>query len=141
MPANHSLDDSLPRARRAPETSRLRLVSIAVGVALVVAACGGADDGETESTQDLLEELEGRPLSPAEVAERTEVFDLLCGLDDDVLVAVWSELSPADFEFQDIVFTSACPERLPLYAEETGRFVVDDNENNDDDDNDDETDG
>lgn len=118
------------RARRALRTARAAVIALVTAVA--IAACGGADDGDTESTQDLLEELEGRELSPAEVAERTEVFDLLCGLDDDVLIAVWSELPATDFEFQDIVFTSACPERLPLYAEHTGRFIVEGEAGDDD---------
>ncbi len=111
------------RARRAPLASAAVLTAV---FALVATACGADDGTESESTQELLEELEGRPLSPAEVAERTEVADLLCGLDDPVLMAVWDELTPSDFEFQDIVFSRTCPERLSLYAGHTGRFVVED---------------
>ncbi len=119
------------RRKREQSTRRwhrraFRFASVAA-LAFVAVSCGS--DGEDEaSTEELLEQLEGRDLSPAEVAEREEVATLLCGLDDQVLIEIWGQLDTAEFAFQDIVFSRTCPERLSLYAAETGRFVVEDDQ-------------
>lgn len=76
----------------------------------------GADDSEL-TTEEMLEKLAGRHLSAVEVAEQLELADLLCGFDNQVLVAVWDELNPRQLEFQDFVFGHHCPERLSLYQE------------------------
>jgi hypothetical protein len=44
-----------------------------------------------------------------------------------VLVAIWSQLSATQLEFQDFVFSRECERRNQLYAEATGRFALDDN--------------
>ncbi len=118
--ANLRLTSNPARPRQRPY---FRALVVALALAVVVASCGG-DSEDGDSTEELLEELEGRDLSPAEVAEREEVATLLCGLDDAVLIEVWDQLSPAELAFQDIVFSRTCPERLSLYAAETGRFEV-----------------
>ncbi len=97
-----------------------------LGISLVLgaAACTRADPEPTNA--ELLAELEGRTLTPAEVAQREEIADLLCGLDDEILVRLWAQLEPSQLEFQDFVFVRQCPERNQLYAEATGRFKVND---------------
>lgn len=90
--------------------------------AWAIAAC--SDDEEPPSTAELLNELEGRELSPAEVAERQQVAELLCRLDDAVLTQIWDRLSTPQLEFQDFVFGRVCQDRSALYAEVTGRFIV-----------------
>lgn len=89
-----------------------------------VAACTRADPEPTNA--DLLAELEGRTLTPAEIAQREEIATLLCGLDDEILVRLWAQLEPSQLEFQDFVFARQCPGRNQLYAQETGRFKVND---------------
>ncbi len=109
-----------PQLNRKP---RWPMASIALGAMLVLVGCADSGEDETSSTEELLEQLEGRDLTPAEVAEREEVAILLCGLDDPVLIEIWTQLNPAELAFQDIVFGRTCPERLDLYAASTGRFV------------------
>lgn len=85
----------------------------------------GCSDDEPELTQaELLAEIEGHELTPAEVAEREEVAALLCSLDDQILLDIWSKLEPSELAFQDFVFGRFCEERSSLYGEATGRFAV-----------------
>ncbi len=85
------------------------------------AGCSNQDDEPT--TAELLAELEGRVLTPEELAQRNEIADVLCRLEDPVLTAVWDGLSTRQLEFQDIVFGRECPMRLELYRATTGRLA------------------
>ncbi len=98
------------------------LLSLSAVLTTALGACSDPPDEPT--TADVLAELEGRALTPAEVAAREQVARLLCGLDDNVLQAVWSKLRPSQLEFQDFVFSRQCPQRNELYAKATGRFSV-----------------
>lgn len=119
MLARHNAAPSVfPRSR--PLSTFLLLLAFLAGAT----ACTRADPEPTNA--DLLAELEGRALTPAEVAQREEIADLLCGLDDEILVRLWAQLKPAQLEFQDFVFVRQCPQRNQLYAEATGRFKVND---------------
>ncbi len=122
---------STPRQRARPRpgtTGRtsaaarpILLATIAIVViALLGAGCSGQDDEPT--TAELLNELEGRALTPEELAQRNEIAQVLCRLDDQVLTTVWDDLSPRQLEFQDIVFSRECPSRLDLYRATTGRL-------------------
>ena len=104
-----------------PALFRLASVLVAATAAVAgLAACGG--DSEPTSLSDALAEAAGHQLSPAEVAQQEEVASLLCGLDDQVLTAIWRQLDQTQLTFQDVVFTRVCPERNALYGEKTGRF-------------------
>ena len=112
-----------------PIRSRLRRVVPAVVVATaLLAACGGGDDPPELTFEDRLVQLEGRPLTPAELAERAEVGATLCLLDDRVLDEMWQQLSDEQLDFQDIVIAELCPDRAILYAGHTGRFVTEEAE-------------
>jgi hypothetical protein len=106
------------------------VVKAALAVAVVVAVAGGLlwflgdDDTSTPTIEELLADLEGRPLSPVEVADQVEVGELLCALDDSVISAVWLEVDPEQLPFHDIVVGRLCPERQALYAARTGRLVT-----------------
>ncbi len=91
----------------------------------MVSAC--TDDPPEPTTGELLSELEGRELTAAEIAQREQVAQTLCRLDDRVLVEIWSQLSATQLEFQDFVFSRECERRSQLYAEATGRFAVEGN--------------
>lgn len=95
---------------------------LAVPLAVMLGAC--TSDSAEPTTADVLAELEGRSLTPAEVAAREQVAQLLCGLDDEILTTVWAQLKSTQLEFQDFVFSRQCPERNELYARATGRFAV-----------------
>jgi len=117
-------------AGRASDTSGpvpRRIVAIALAVALSAAACGGDDEPEL-TFEDRLVELEGRSLTPAEVAERVEIGETLCRMDDRVLDEMWQQLSDDQLEFQDLIVAELCPERAVLYAGHTGRFVTEEAE-------------
>ncbi len=117
-------------ARRASGTSgplRRRILAVALAVALPAAACGGDDEPEL-TFEDRLVELEGRTLTPAEVAERVEIGETLCRMDDQVLDEMWQQLSDDQLEFQDLIVAELCPERAILYAGHTGRFVTEEAE-------------
>lgn len=101
-----------------------RLVALLLVAVLGLGACTRSDPEPT--TAELLAEIEGRELTEAEVAQRQEVADLLCGLDDEVLRRIWDQLEPSQLEFQDFVFGRHCQTRNRLYAEETGRFRFED---------------
>ncbi len=60
---------------------------------------------------ELLAGIEGRSLTPAEVASKLETADLLCSLDNEVLTRIWRQLEPEQLAFQEFVFTHRCPER------------------------------
>lgn len=106
----------------------LRRVGVRLSSALVaLVTVGGVGTGCTEeatppTAEELLAELVGRELSAAEQDERLEVLAMLCQLDDAVLVALWDRLDNAQMGFQDIAFSTNCPERFTFYAETTGRF-------------------
>ncbi|MEL7208779.1 MAG: hypothetical protein AAGK32_11220 [Actinomycetota bacterium] len=82
---------------------------------LTFTACGG--DSSDLTTHEMLEKLEGRPMTEAEVAERVALADLLCGFENRVLVQVWDRLDFEELEFQDWVFGHHCPDRLTLYTQ------------------------
>lgn len=108
-------------------TSRWWGAVVALAIAVVVSACGG--DEEPELTfEDRLVELEGRALTPAEVAERVEVGETLCLLEDRILDEMWQQLSDEQLDFQDLIIAELCPERAILYAGHTGRFVTEEAE-------------
>ncbi len=102
---------------------RLAIALLVVGAAIGAGACSGGDDEPT--TAEILATLEGRALTPAEVAAREEVAALLCGLDDEVLMRIWDRLDNEQLEFQDFVFGRQCQGRNSLYGQATGRFAVD----------------
>lgn len=100
--------------------------SLAVAV-VALSACG--DDEEPELTfEEQLVELEGRSLTPAEVAERVDVGETVCQMDDRILDELWQQLSDDQLEFQDLIIAELCPERAILYAGHTGRFVTEEAE-------------
>lgn len=103
---------------------RKLLVGTLLGVLppALLGAC--TNDTAEPTTADVLAQLEGRSLTPAEVAAREQVAQLLCGLDDEILTTVWAQLTSTQLEFQDFVFSRQCPERNELYARATGRFAV-----------------
>ena len=108
-------------ARPFTRAARRFLAGLLVVVAL--GACGS--DEEPELTfEDLLNELEGRELTPVEVARRAEIGETLCQLDDQLLDEIWQRLDDQQLDFQDIVISSLCPERAILYAGHTGRRVT-----------------
>ena len=95
------------------------------GVPLAAALLFGtacAEEPIEPSAAEVLAIIEGRELTPAEVAERQEVAQLLCGMDDQVLTLMWADMSPSQLEFQDWVFGQVCRERSDAYATATGRF-------------------
>lgn len=99
----------------------LRNFSIGIlALAVTAASCSKEDPAPTAA--EVLAEIEGRELTPAEVAEKQEVAQLLCGIDDEVLVRIWDKMSTSELEFQDWVFGQVCRERAPLYGDATGRF-------------------
>jgi hypothetical protein len=106
------------------------VVKAAIAVAVVAAIAGGlvwflgGDDTTTPTIEELLADLEGRPLSPVEVADQVEVGEMLCALDDPLISAVWREVDPEQLPFHDIVVGRLCPERQALYAARTGRLVT-----------------
>lgn len=115
-----------PVARPAPGAVVTAVVAV-LFLSLSLGACG--DDEEPELTfEDRLELLENRRLTPAEVAERAEVGEALCRLDDAILDGIWIKLDDDQLAFQDIVFASLCPERAILYAGHTGRYVTEEAE-------------
>jgi hypothetical protein len=95
--------------------------------ALLVSACGGDDEPEL-TFEDRLNLLEDEPLTPAEVADRAEVGEALCRLDDSVLDEIWIRLDDDQLDFQDVVFSMLCPDRAVLYAGLTGRYVTEEAE-------------
>lgn len=116
---------SLPRRpHRTPVTSRVHTSILATALALGLVAASCSDPEPEKSTAEILAELEGRELSAAEVAEREQVAQLLCRLDDTVLIEIWDRLSASQLEFQDFVFSRACSGRTALYAEQTGRLSL-----------------
>ena len=95
----------------------------AIFLTAVVMFAPACSPGDAEPTNaELLAELEGRELTPAEVAQKEQVAELLCRLDDEVLVRIWDQLEPSQLAFQDFVFSRQCGVRNQLYAEATGRF-------------------
>ncbi len=99
---------------------RRLLAALAVGL-LLFSACSTEDPEPT--TAELLAEIEGRELTPAELAEREEIAALLCSLDDAVLIQIWNKLDPGELAFQDYVFGRVCTEKSDLYGQRTGRFA------------------
>lgn len=81
----------------------------------VLAAC--SDDSSELTTHEMLEKLEGRPLTAAEVEERVALADLLCGFENRVLARVWDRLDLEQLEFQDWVFGYHCPDKLTAYTQ------------------------
>ena len=101
------------------------MAGMAAGAMVVLAGCGGGSSELT--TEEQLEKLAGRPLTSAEVVERLELADFLCGFDNRVLVEIWMQLDARQLEFQDFVFGQHCPERLSVYDEtrpDTGTIPV-----------------
>ncbi len=81
---------------------------------LTAVSCGGSAPELT--TAEMLEKLEGRPLTQAEVDERLALADLLCGFENRVLTRMWDDLGSEELEFQDWVFGQHCPDRLTAYS-------------------------
>ncbi|MEZ5377910.1 MAG: hypothetical protein R2733_15490 [Acidimicrobiales bacterium] len=103
-----------------------RLLALAAALTSTLALASACTNDEPElSKAEILSELEGRELTAAELAQKEEVAQTLCRLDDEVLVELWSRLSAKQLEFQDFVFSRECDGRSQLYAETTGRFAVD----------------
>lgn len=106
---------------------RWPIVVTGLAVSFLVASCGG--DEEPELTfEDKLVALEGRSLTPAEVADRVATGETLCQLDDQILDEMWQLLTDDQLDFQDLIIAELCPERAILYAGHTGRFVTDEAE-------------
>lgn len=95
---------------------------VAFSLLLLGSAC--SDDEPEQTAEELLAEIEGRTLTPEEIDQRQEVAELLCVLDDEVLLEIWSELDAPDLAFQDYVFTRVCQDRNALYGQATGRFTT-----------------
>ncbi len=116
--------DSADRLRNRTDRLRIapRLAAAVMAGSLLFSAC--TDDEPERTDAELLSELEGRELSAAELAQREQIAQTLCRLDDRVLTEIWNQLSAQQLEFQDFVFSRACENRSQLYAEATGRFAV-----------------
>ncbi len=110
------------RPRSLVDRRRRSSILAVILAAMVFAGCSGSEPELSDA--EILNELEGRELTTAELAEREQVADTLCRLDDAVLVEVWDQLSAKQLEFQDFVFSRTCDDRSQLYAEATGRFAV-----------------
>jgi hypothetical protein len=101
------------------------LAALAVAVAVVAVAVTRYSGDEAEpSFRDLMAEMAGGDITQGELARREEVARFLCGVEGEVLRAVWSRLDARQLRFQDAVFQAKCPERLVEYAEATGRFRI-----------------
>ncbi len=101
-----------------------QLVGLLLSAGLIgstVAAC--SEEPVEQTVAEMLAEIEGRELTPAEVAERQEVADFLCGVDEQVLELMWKDMTRSQLEFQDFVFGQTCRERGDAYAQATGRFT------------------
>ena len=96
--------------------------ALVLSATVAFVGCSGSEPELSDA--EILNELEGRELTTAELAEREQVANTLCRLDDAVLVEVWDQLSAKQLEFQDFVFSRTCDNRSQLYAEATGRFAV-----------------
>ncbi len=115
--------DALLARRSTVGVVRVRHLFSLVGLVLLLVACSSSEP-ETTTLEDVLTEIEGREPTPAEVSQREKAAQLLCRLDDRVLVEIWSQMDSEQLQFQDFVFTRRCPDRNPLYAETTERFVT-----------------
>lgn len=110
------------RARRRPSPT---LAPVLAGLAALamLSACG--DEPEPElSVETQLEAAAGRELTPTEIARQIEIADTLCGMNDDVLAAIWDQLEDSQLAFQDFVFGSHCPDRSVTYGLATGRTLT-----------------
>lgn len=108
-----------------------------VGILVVAVVVAGAvfafyqfrGEAEPELTiEELLAEVEGRPLTAAEVSELLDVGQAVCELDEVILDELWRRLDDDQLDFQDFVFAHLCPERSILYAAHTGRYVTEEAE-------------
>ncbi len=96
------------------------------GLIGAVVLLGGCGEPEEPTVADLFAEAEGRTLSESELVDAQRTALLLCQLDADILLELWGRLDEQQLEFQDVVFSRECPDRLPIYAEATGRFSTGD---------------
>ena len=84
-------------------------VAVALTAAsLLLSACGGDEPAGPTDRELLLAIMEGSP-SDAEVEAKLTTADLLCGLDPEVLQAIWADLDRTQFEFQEFTFQHRCP--------------------------------
>ncbi len=113
-------------SRRQPHLGLVRAVALLCAT-MAFAACG-SDEEPPLTFEDELAELEGRTLTPVEVAERVETGEALCQMDDQLLDEIWQLLDDDQLDFQDIVIEHLCPERSVLYAGHTGRVVTEEAE-------------
>ncbi len=100
----------------------LRLIALAISVAIVAAGCG--DDGPEVTNEQLLESIAGEDLTPAEVERQLQVASTLCRTDLQVLELMWPTMSARQLRFQDFVFGTHCPQRSVDYALSTGRSLT-----------------
>lgn len=112
---------ALSSQKRGKSFGRLAGLILSAGlIGSTVAAC--SEEPVEQTVAEMLAEIEGRELTPAEVAERQEVADFLCGVDEQVLELMWKDMTRSQLEFQDFVFGQTCRERGDAYAQATGRF-------------------
>ncbi len=108
-----------PAAPGAARSAARGVAVVVLGFTGILAGCGGDDE---PTVADLFSEAEGRTLSESELVDAQRTARLLCQLDPAVLTELWGRLDEQQLEFQDVVFSRECPDRLALYAEATGRF-------------------
>lgn len=116
---DHARDPMIQRMVRGQIRWALRIVVIGAS-AIALSACGNGS--KEPSAAELLQEIEGRPLTAAELAEREQIAAMMCSFDDDLLLTIWDQLSTRQLAFQDFVFGRSCPNKTPLYREATGRL-------------------
>ena len=84
------------------------VASVLVTASLVLSACGSAAPAGPSDRELLVAIMEGSP-SDAEVEAKLTTADMLCGLDPEVLQAIWADLDRTQFEFQEFTFQHRCP--------------------------------
>lgn len=84
------------------------VASVLAVASLVLSACGDDEPAGPTDRELLVAILEGSP-SDAEVEAKLTTADLLCGLDPEVIQAIWADLDRTQFEFQEFTFGHRCP--------------------------------
>lgn len=95
-----------------------RLFSSVLASFILVLALSGCSDPEPErSMRDILSEIEGTQLTPAETQVLVDTANLLCAMNQDALKPVLSEVDANRLDFLDWVFSEHCGARERVYKQ------------------------